>query len=169
MPPIAAPGSGSGALSDRDFDSMLQALSNEAGMPPSNTAGTPPSHTPPAIPPSQPPATPQQPAPQQPMPQQPAPPAARQGIPTNQPLAEAARPAPAMEPTEMVAALESRGLQAILVSWPPAKPYAANMAFSVNLTREGANDMLLKIAFQIIKQRWPELGSMLTDYENQVN
>ncbi len=124
-------------MSDKDFDSMIQALSAEAVMPDGNPQAQPPGAT------------------------------DQTGQQT--PASSPAKPPAGLEPAEIVAALESRGLHSILVSWPPAKPYAANMAFSAGLAREGANDMLLKIAFQIIKQRWPELGSMLTDYENQVH
>jgi len=187
------------SLSDDDFDSMLQTLSGEAGLPSSTAAGaTPPPGAPSGMPPGAPPGMPPHTATGMPPHAPPGmppnastgmPPSAPPGMPPNtatatppgtasglQPVDAAAavpsppaQPAASAEPTDMVAALESRGLRAILVSWPPARPYQANMAFSVDLTREGANDMLLKIAFQIIKQRWPELGSTLNDYENLVN
>jgi hypothetical protein len=74
-----------------------------------------------------------------------------------------------LQPQEMVAELERRGLHALLIAWPPAAPLQAGLLFSSRLGREGADKMILEVAFQLISARWPELHQLLNNYRKQLN
>jgi hypothetical protein len=71
-------------------------------------------------------------------------------------------------PQEMVIELERRGLHALLIAWPPAAPEQAGLVYSPRLGREGADAMLLEVAFQLISARWPELHQLLMNYQKQI-
>lgn len=74
----------------------------------------------------------------------------------------------ATDPQTMVNELERRGLQALMIAWPPASPEKAGLVFSPALGREGADKMLLEVAFQLIAARWPELRQLLANYEKHL-
>ncbi|MEQ8787081.1 MAG: hypothetical protein RIC55_12305 [Pirellulaceae bacterium] len=72
------------------------------------------------------------------------------------------------QPQDMVAELRRRGLDSVLLSWPPTAREQAKMAFPPQLGAGGANEMILEVAFELIGARWPELRQLLENYRKQI-
>ena len=68
-------------------------------------------------------------------------------------------------PQEIIARLEQQGILTVLITCPQGRPKDAEMAFSTQLGRAQADEIVLEIAMRLIGSKWPELQQLLANYQ----